>query len=126
MPNIRHLKKIVLASALAATVAMAQTPYDEGQKALRDQQWLDAVEQFEKAAKEQESQADAATYWMAYAYYKANRSREAERELRRLERKYPDSPWLKEAQALRLEHQDPAAAAASASVNAFFSSLARA
>ena len=116
MPNIRHLKKIALASAiactLAATVAMAQTPYDEGQKALREQQWTDAVEQFERAAKEQESQADAATYWMAYAYYKANRPKEAERELRRLERKYPDSPWLKEAQALRIEHQNPERAAA--------------
>lgn len=112
MPNIRHLRKIALASALAATVAMAQTPYDEGQRSLREQQWMDAVEQFEQAAKEQESQADAATYWMAYAYYKANRSREAERELRRLERKYPDSPWLKEAQALRLEHQNPERAAA--------------
>jgi outer membrane protein assembly factor BamD (BamD/ComL family) len=116
MPNIHQLKKITLASALActlaATVAMAQTPYDEGQKALRDQQWMDAVEQFEQAAEQQESQADAATYWMAYAYFKANRAKEAERELRRLERKYPDSPWLKEAQALRLEHQDPERAAA--------------
>lgn len=111
MPNISHLKKIALSSAIAcalvASVAMAQTPYDEGQKALREQQWMDAVEQFEKAAKEQDSQADAATYWMAYAYYKANRPKEAERELRRLERKYPDSTWLKEAQALRLEYQDP-------------------
>jgi tetratricopeptide (TPR) repeat protein len=107
MPNIRFVKKIILILALSATVAVAQTPYDQGQKALREQQWMDAVEQFERAAKEQEGQADAATYWMAYAYYKANRPSEAERELRRLARKYPDSPWLKEAQALRLEHQDP-------------------
>ena len=106
MPTNRILKKSVLALALTATVAMAQTPYDEGQKALREQQWMDAVDQFEQAVKQQEGQADAATYWMAYAYYKANRAREAERELRRLERKYPDSPWLKEAQALRIEHGD--------------------
>ncbi len=112
MPNIRTLRKIALASALAATAALAQTPYDEGQKALRDQQWMEAVEQFEQAVDADSGNADAATYWMAYAYYKANRAREAERELRRLERKYPDSPWLKEAQALRLEHQDPAASAA--------------
>lgn len=107
MPNTRLLKKFALASVLAATVAMAQTPYDEGQKALREQQWMKAVEQFERAVEEEDGEADAATYWMAYAYFKANRSHEAERELRRLERKYPDSPWLKEAQALRLEYQDP-------------------
>lgn len=112
MPNTRTLRIIALTSILAATAALAQTPYDEGQKALRDQQWMKAVDQFEQSVKADSENADAATYWMAYAYFKANRSREAERELRRLERKYPDSPWLKEAQALRLEHQDPDTSAA--------------
>ena len=107
MPNNRLLKKLALATVLAATTVMAQTPYDEGQKALRDQQWMDAVDQFQTAVKEDAGQADAATYWMAYAYYKAGRRNEAERELRRLERKYPDSKWVKEGQALRIEHQDP-------------------
>jgi HEAT repeat protein len=107
MPNNRLLKKFALASILAATTVMAQTPYDEGQKALRDQQWMDAVDQFQVAAKEDGDQADAATYWMAYAYFKAGRRNEAERELRRLERKYPDSKWVKEGHALRMEYQDP-------------------
>ena len=105
MKNI--LKKIALAALLASTAVLAQTPYDEGQKALREQQWVEAAEQFEQAIKTDKEQADAAMYWRAYAFYKAGRSKEAERELRRLERKYPKSNWVKEAQALRIEHQDP-------------------
>ena len=111
MPKYNVLKKTALAailtSVLGTSTLLAQTPYDEGQKALREQQWMEAVEQFEQAIAENEGQADAATYWMAYAYFKAGRSNEAERELRRLERKYPDSRWVKEGQALRIEHQDP-------------------
>jgi len=105
MKNI--LKKIALAALLATTTVLAQTPYDEGQKALREQQWVEAADQFEQAIKTNKEQADAAMYWRAYAFYKAGRSKEAERELRRLERKYPKSNWVKEAQALRIEHQDP-------------------
>jgi len=101
------LKKIVLATLLASTAVLAQTPYDEGQRALREQQWVEAADQFEQAIKTDKEQADAAMYWRAYAFYKAGRSKEAERELRHLERKHPQSSWVKEAQALRIEHQDP-------------------
>jgi tetratricopeptide (TPR) repeat protein len=104
------LKKIALAALLASTTVLAQTPYDEGQKALREQHWMEAADQFEQAIKADKDQADAAMYWRAYAFYKAGRSKEAERQLRRLERKYPESSWVKEAQALRIEHQDSAEA----------------
>ena len=106
MPMKRNLTKTALAALLVATAAMAQTPYDEGQKALREQNWMEAAEQFQKAAKDEESQADAAMYWRAYALYKANRKKDAERELRRLERKYPESDWVREGQALRIGHGD--------------------
>jgi HEAT repeat protein len=99
-------KKVALAGLLATATLMAQTPYDEGQKALRDQRWTEAAGQFEQAIESDEARADSATYWRAYALYQAGRDREAERELRRLERNYPDSRWIREGQALRLEHQD--------------------
>lgn len=108
MPIKNLLKQLALASVLATTALMAQTPYDEGQKALREQRWMDAAGQFEQASKTDKDQADAAVYWTAYAYFKAGRKNEADRELRRLERKYPQSRWVKEGQALRIEHQDPA------------------
>lgn len=108
MPIKNTLKRIMLAGLLVSATVLAQTPYDEGQKALREQRWMDAAEYFEEAVKADKSQADAAMYWSAYAYYKAGRSKDAERELRRLEKKYPDSRWLKEAQSLRIENQDSA------------------
>lgn len=107
MPIKNVLKSLTLAVLLFTTAVLAQTPYDEGQKALREQNWMEAAEQFEQAAREDKEQADAAMYWQAYALYKAGRSKEAERELRRLERKFPESSWLSEAQALRIEYQDP-------------------
>ena len=45
------LKQTILASVLLAATVMAQTPYDEGQKALREQSWTIAAKQFKKAIK---------------------------------------------------------------------------
>lgn len=101
------LKKLTLASLLVASALMAQTPYDEGQKALSEQNWMEAAAQFKEASKTDKEQADAAMYWRAYAFFKAGRSKEAGRELDKLERKYPQSSWVKEAQALRIGYQDP-------------------
>jgi len=101
----RILKQLALASLLAAATVAAQTPYDEGQKALREQRWMEAAGQFNQVIEDDREQADAARYWRAYAFYKAGRGNEAERELRRLERDFPDSRWVKEGQALLIEHQ---------------------
>ena len=64
-------KRIALATVLLATAALAQTPYDDGQKALREQQWMEAAEYFEQAIRDDRDQADAALYWRAYALHKA-------------------------------------------------------
>ncbi len=98
------LKSTILASVLIAATVLAQTPYDEGQKALREQNWTEAADQFKKAIKADREQADASMYWRSHALYKAGRKSEAERQVRSLERKYPDSRWVKEAQLLEIEH----------------------
>jgi len=108
------LKSTILASALIAATVLAQTPYDEGQKALREQNWTEAAEQFKQAIKADRDNADASMYWRAHALYKAGRKNEAERQVRSLERKYPDSRWLKEAQVLLIEHDGSALALAGA------------
>ena len=100
----RILKSTILASVLIAATVLAQTPYDEGQKALREQNWTEAADQFKKAIKADREQADASMYWRSHALYKAGRKSEAERQVRSLERKYPDSRWVKEAQLLEIEH----------------------
>lgn len=98
------LQKTILASVLIAVTAMAQTPYDDGQKALREKQWMAAAEFFEQAIEAEEKNSDAAMYWRAYALFESNRDKEANRQIRKLERSYPDSRWLKEAQVLMIEH----------------------
>ena len=102
------LKSTILASVLIAATVLAQTPYDEGQKALREQNWTEAADQFKKAIKADRDKADASMYWRAHALYKAGRKSEAERQIRSLERKYPDSRWLKEAQVLQIEYDGSA------------------
>jgi HEAT repeat protein len=105
--TIRNLfKTITLAATLAAATVMAQTPYDEGQKALREQNWTQAEEHFQQAIKTDKEHADAAMYWRAHALYKAGRRNEAERQIRSLARKHPESRWMKEAQLLQIEYQD--------------------
>ena len=108
------LKSTILASALIAATVLAQTPYDEGQKALREQNWTEAADQFKQAIKADKDKADASMYWRAHALYKAGRNNEAERQVRNLEHKYPDSRWVKEAQVLLIEHDGSAAALAAA------------
>lgn len=104
MSSKHILKKLILATVLVAVTAMAQTPYDEGQKALREQNWTEAAGHFNQAIKADKDNADASMYWRAHALYKAGRNSEAERQIRSLERKYPDSRWLKEARVLQIEH----------------------
>jgi HEAT repeat protein len=102
------LKTTILASGLIAATVLAQTPYDDGQKALREQNWTEAADQFKQAIKADKDNADASMYWRAHALYKAGRNKEAERQVRSLERKYPDSRWVKEAQMLQIEHDGSA------------------
>jgi len=104
----KFLTTATLTTVLVAATALAQTPYDEGQKSLRDQDWTTAAEQFKEAIKQDKSTADASMYWRAHALYKAGRSKEAERQLKTLERKYPDSRWVKEARVLQIEHAETA------------------
>jgi len=101
-------RTLTLSTVLIAATVLAQSPYDEGQKALREQNWTAAAEQFKKAITADKSTADASMYWRAHALYKAGRNTEAERQLNILERKYPDSRWVKEAQVLQIEHDGSA------------------
>jgi HEAT repeat protein len=106
MAHRNFFRTVLLTSVLVSATVLAQTPYDEGQRALRDQDWRVAAEQFKEAIKADKSTADASMYWRAYALYKAGQQKEAERQVATLSRKYPDSRWVKEARVLQIEHDD--------------------
>lgn len=115
MLSNKILQQTILTSALFAATVMAQTPYDEGQRALRNLSWETAAEHFKKAIESDQTNADAAMYWRAHALYQASRQNEAQRQIRSLERLYPDSRWIKEARVLQIEHQGTDAIVASTS-----------
>jgi len=106
MTHRNFFRTVLLTSVLVSATVLAQTPYDEGQRALRDQDWNVAAEQFKEAIKADKKTADASMYWRAYALYKTGLQKEAERQVATLERKYPDSRWVKEARVLQIEHDD--------------------
>ena len=108
MTHRNFFKTALLTTIMVSATVLAQTPYDDGQKALREQDWSAAAEYFKEAIKADRDTADASMYWRAHALYKAGRQKEAERQIATLERKYPDSRWVKEAQVLQIEHDESA------------------
>lgn len=104
----KFLRATALCSALVATAVLAQTPYDDGQKALREQQWIKAAEFFQEASRSDSRNTEAAMYWRAHALYKAGHTKEAGRQVRDLVRRAPESKWVSEARVLQAEYEGTA------------------
>ncbi len=77
--------------------------YARGTAALDSGRWTQALEAFAKAAEQQGSRTDGALYWKAYVQYKLAETAAAIATLKTLQTTYPESRWLREAQALELE-----------------------
>lgn len=82
--------------------------YEEGTDALDEEKWDEAIQAFDAAARVGGRRADAALYWKAYGLKKAGRTADALVALGELRRKAPQSPWIKEAQALEQEMKQAA------------------
>ncbi len=76
--------------------------YREGREALDRGDWDAAIQAFEKAG-EDESRADAALYWIAYAQNKKGDAALALETIEALKESHPDSRWVREARALEME-----------------------
>jgi len=77
--------------------------YEQGTQALDEAAWDRAASAFSRVAEQKGRRADGALYWLAYARSKQGRGPEALRTLDELRRTYPQSRWVKEAEALELE-----------------------
>ena len=77
--------------------------YERGKRALDNRKWDEAVVQFEEAAASSKTIADGALYWKAYALMKLGRGKEATAVLDDLAKQYPQSRWLNDAKAMRVE-----------------------
>jgi len=78
--------------------------YWEGQEALKDSDWDEALQRFKDLEREQRSKepknVDTALYWQAYALTQAKRTAEAKAVADRLHREFPQSRWGKEVDTL--------------------------
>jgi HEAT repeat protein len=83
--------------------------YREGQRALGEERWSDALAAFSALADAKGSEADAALYWQAWTESKLGRRADALASLRRLAADYPKSEWVDDAQVLELELKGPRA-----------------
>lgn len=77
--------------------------YREGQRALEEERWSDAVRAFEGLTRGDGPEADAALYWKAYADWKLQHKKDALEGLRRLLSDHPGSAWSDDARVLEQE-----------------------
>jgi Tetratricopeptide repeat len=77
--------------------------YKAGTEALDDHQWQAAADKFGELAGRRGDHADEALYWKAYAQQKLGERAQALATLAALQKDYPQSRWLRDAQALRIQ-----------------------
>lgn len=98
---------LVAATLIASPRHAADGPrsdrYREGQRALSEERWSDALDHFSGVAASRGGETDAALYWQAWSESKLGRRVEALATLRKLAADHPKSEWVDDARALELE-----------------------
>ena len=87
--------------------------YRNGTRALDEKKYDDAIRNFDQVIERKDSRSDGAMYWKAYAFNRQGKRTEAAAALDQLQRDYPQSAWLNDAKALRLEVQQSSGQAVS-------------
>src|SRR6185312_10120974 len=77
--------------------------YDQGQRALDQHHYEEAVLRFDAVINSKSTRIDGALYWKAYALNRAGKRDEALASLTQLRRDFPQSGYLNDAQSLEVE-----------------------
>jgi hypothetical protein len=94
----------VLLSAPLAAAAPESKRLERAKDLIADEQWVRAVDELKAAAADpKEPNKDEALFWLAHSYNQAHDAAAAVDTIRRLERDYPSSRWVKPARSLRVE-----------------------
>jgi HEAT repeat protein len=80
-----------------------QELYDDGREDLDDNKYQQAEQKFSELAQLNGTQTDAALYWKAYAQNRQGKIDTALATIAELKRRYPQSKWKKDAEALEFE-----------------------
>jgi len=77
----------------------------EGRTLIASGKWADAARKFNQIIKDypRSENVDVALYWLAYSFKQQQNYVEADKPLERIIREYPNSTWITDAQAMRLE-----------------------
>jgi hypothetical protein len=96
---------VVSALPLVAHARPAESKRMERAKDLiADEQWVRAIDDLKAAADDpKEPNKAEALFWLAHSQNQARDTAAAVDTIRRLERQFPTSPWVKPAQSLRIE-----------------------
>ena len=105
------LATMIVAMAVSVGISAADTSWPVESKRLAqakdliaEEQWTRAIDILKAAASDpKETGRDEAIYWLAHSLYHAGDSAAALEAIRRLERGFPASLWVKPAGALRIE-----------------------
>src|ERR1700690_181619 len=77
--------------------------YDDGREALDDNSYKEAEKNFSELVKMNGPQTDAALYWLAYAQNRQGKKDAALGTIADLKKRFPQSRWKKDAEALEIE-----------------------
>jgi len=99
---------MILAAALLPQFALARAVeskrMEQAKDLIADEQWVRAIDQLKAAvADPKETNKDEALFWLAHSLNQAHDASGAVETIRRLEREYPASRWVKPARSLRIE-----------------------
>jgi HEAT repeat protein len=110
--NIRSIWRIGVAMMLAAALlpqlaharAVESKRMEHAKDLIADEQWVRAIDELKAAvADPKESNKDEALFWLAHSLNQTLDASGAIETIRRLEREYPASRWVKPARSLRVE-----------------------
>ncbi|HTP36646.1 MAG TPA: hypothetical protein VMJ75_30930 [Candidatus Acidoferrales bacterium] len=91
------------AARVRVNYASADRNYSNGQRALDDRHWDEAVQDFNQVISRGSTRVDGALYWKAYALAKLGRRDESLGAIAELRKSYGSSKWMDDAKALEIE-----------------------
>ena len=91
------------AARVRVSYASADRNYSNGQRALDDRHWDEAVQDFNQVISRGSARVDGALYWKAYALAKLGRRDESLAAIAELRKSYGSSKWMDDAKALEIE-----------------------
>ena len=95
---------VVLLSPQAFARPLESKRMERAKDLIADEQWVRAIDELKAAAADQkEPNRDEALFWLAHSLNQARDSGAAVETIRRLEREFPSSRWVKPARSLRIE-----------------------